>query len=94
MAFGFEKIATFEQVAKVLSAFDYDGIEVGASSTTSRSSASRTRRVERSSSGGSTTISASRSPASPPAPTATSFRLPWATGSQDVYDEYLKFFES
>jgi len=29
MAFGFEKMATFEQVAKVLSAFGYDVIEVG-----------------------------------------------------------------
>ena len=30
MAFGFEpKMATMEQVAKVLSAFEYDGVELG-----------------------------------------------------------------
>src|SRR5918994_209966 len=29
MAFGFEKMATLEQVAEVLSAFGYDGIELG-----------------------------------------------------------------
>ena len=29
-----------------------------------------------------------------PGPYGDLFRLPWATGSQEVYDEYLKYFDS
>ena len=93
MAFGFEpKLATMEQVAKVLSAFEYDGIELGGFNRL---------HVER------FPDKASRSKLKSwlnddlgleiagiaPGPYGDLFRLPWATGSQEVYDEYIKYFE-
>ena len=94
MAFGFEKMATFDQVAKVLSAFDYDGIEVGGffdHVTVERfpDKASRTKLKQWLNDDLDLEIAGIA-----PGPYGDLFRLPWATGSQEVYDEYLKYFES
>ena len=87
MAFGFEKMATFDQVAKVLSAFDYDGIEVGGffdHVTVERfpDKASRTKLKRWLNDDLGLEIAGIA-----PGPYGDLFRLPWATGSQDVYDE-------
>lgn len=92
-AFGFEpKMATFEQTAQVLSAFDYDGIEVGGffdHVTVERfpDKASRTKLKKWIDSLDLEIAGIA------PGPYGDLFRLPWATGSQDVYDEYIEYFE-
>ena len=77
----------------MLSAFGYDGIEVGASSTMRPSTGIRTRRAGRSSASGPDDLSLEIAGIAP-GPYGDLFRLPWATGSQEVYDEYIRYFES
>ena len=95
MAFGFEpKMATMEQVCQVLSAFGYDGIELGGffdHCTVERfpDKASRAEAARR----GSTDELGLEIAGIAPGPYGDLFRLPWATGSQEVYDEYIQYFE-
>jgi len=94
MAFGFENMATMEQVARVLSAFGYDGIELGGffdHCTVERfpDKASRKKLKKWLNDDLGLEIAGIA-----PGPYGDLFRLQWATGSQDVYDEYIKFFES
>ena len=94
MAFGFEKMATFEQVAKVLSAFDYDGIEVGGffdHVTVERFPDKKSRSELKKWLNDDLGLEIA---GIAPGPYGDLFRLPWATGSQEVYDEYLRYFDS
>ncbi len=94
MAFGFEpKMATMEQVCQVLSAFEYDGVELGGffdhctvERFPDKSSRTKLRKWINDDLGLEIAGIA-------PGPYGDLFRLPWATGSQEVYDEYLKYFE-
>ena len=93
MAFGFEPMASLEQVTQVLAAFDYDGIEIGGffdHATVERypDKASRDKLKAHINSLGLEIAGIA------PGPYGDLFRLPWATGSQEVYDEYLEYFES
>jgi sugar phosphate isomerase/epimerase len=94
MAFGFDHMASMEQVCKVLSAFDYDGVELGGffdHCTVERfpDKASRDKLRKWINDDLGLEIAGIA-----PGPYGDLFRLPWATGSQDVYDEYIAYFES
>ena len=94
MAFGFDPPASLEQVANVLSAFGYDGIELGGffdHATVERfpDKASRQELKKWLTDDLGLEIAGIA-----PGPYGDLFRLPWATGSQDVYDEYIRYFES
>jgi len=94
MAFGFDPPASLEQVAKVLSAFGYDGIEVGGffdHATVERfpDKASRQKLKKWLTDDLGLEIAGIA-----PGPYGDLFRLPWATGSQEIYDEYIRYFES
>jgi len=92
MAFGFEPMASLEQVAQVLSAFGYDGIEIGGffdHATVERFPDKASRDKLRAYFDGLDLELAGIAPG----PYGDLFRLPWATGSQEVYDEYLEYFE-
>jgi sugar phosphate isomerase/epimerase len=94
MAFGFEHMSTMEQACKVLSAFGYDGVELGGffdHCTVERfpDKASRDKLRKWINDDLGLEIAGIA-----PGPYGDLFRLPWATGSQEVYDEYLKYFES
>src|SRR5205823_2793709 len=94
MAFGFDPPATLEQVAQVLSAFGYDGIEVGGffdHATVERFPDKQSREKLRS---WLTDDLGLEIAGIAPGPYGDLFRLPWATGSEEVYDEYLEYFES
>jgi sugar phosphate isomerase/epimerase len=85
-------MATLEQVAQVLSAFGYDGIELGGffdHATVERfpDKASRGKLKDRLDGLGLEVAGIA------PGPYGDLFRLPWATGSQEVYDEYLEYFD-
>jgi sugar phosphate isomerase/epimerase len=94
MAFGFEpKMATMEQVAQVLSAWEYDGIELGGffdhctvERFPDRESRVKLKKWLNDDLGLEIAGIA-------PGPYGDLFRLPWATGSQEVYDEYIEYFE-
>jgi sugar phosphate isomerase/epimerase len=94
MAFGFEpKVATMEQVCTVLSAFDYDGVELGGffdHCTVERFPDRASREKLRSWIVDDLGLEIA---GIAPGPYGDLFRLPWATGSQEVYDEYIKYFE-
>ncbi len=92
-AFGFDKMATLEQAATVLSVFGYDGIELGGffdHATVERYPGKESRKKLKAwlDSLGLEIAGIA------PGPYGDLFRLPWATGSQDVYDEYIRYFES
>ena len=94
MAFGFEPPATMEQVAKVLSAFGYDGIELGGffdHATVERFPDKASRQKLKSWLNDDLGLEIA---GIAPGPYGDLFRLPWATGSQEVYDEYIRYFES
>jgi sugar phosphate isomerase/epimerase len=93
MAFGFEPPATLDQVLPVLSAWGYDGVELGGffdHVTVERypDKASRAKLKAHLDDLGLEVAGIA------PGPYGDLFRLPWATGSQEVYDEYLEYFES
>jgi sugar phosphate isomerase/epimerase len=93
MAFGFDPMATMEQVAKVLSAFGYDGIELGGfydHCTVERFPDKASRQKLRSWLNDDLNLEIA---GIAPGPYGDLFRLPWATGSQEVYDEYIDYFE-
>ncbi len=94
MAFGFEpKMATLEQVAPVLAAFEYDGIELGGffdHATVERFPDQASRKQLK----GWLDSLGLEIAGIAPGPYGDLFRLPWATGSQEVYDEYIEYFES
>jgi sugar phosphate isomerase/epimerase len=94
MAFGFDPPASLEQVANVLSAFGYDGIEVGGffdHATVERYPDKASREKLRK---WLTDDLGLEIAGIAPGPYGDLFRLPWATGSQEVYDEYIRYFES
>ena len=91
LAFGMETIPTLEQVVKVLSAFGYDGIELGGffdHATVERypDLASRKQLVEWI--GGHDLEIAGYAPG----PYGDFGKLPWATGGDDVVAAYEEFF--
>ena len=93
LGFGFERPATLEQVVKVLSAFEYDGIELGGffdHATVERypDAASRKKLVEWISSHDLEICGYA------PGPYGDFGRLPWATGGDDVVAEYERFFDA
>src|SRR5207247_7551980 len=84
MAFGFEKPATLEQVAKVLSAFGYDGIELGGffdHATVERFPDMQSRKKLR----GWLDSLGLEIAGIAPGPYGALFRLPWAPGWQHGY---------
>lgn len=93
MGFGFETPATLEQVAKVLSAFDYDGIELAGffdhatlekyPDKKSRDALARWLRDELD----------LELVAYSPGPYGDFGRLQWATGDADVLSAYKEFFD-
>ena len=92
MAFGFDPPASLEQVANVLSAFGYNGIELGGffdHATVERfpDKASRQKLKK-----WLTEDLGLELAGIAPGPYGDLFRLPWATGSQEVYDEYIRYF--
>jgi sugar phosphate isomerase/epimerase len=94
MAFGFDPMASMEQVAKVLSAFGYDGIELGGfydHCTVERFPDKASRQRLRSWLNDDLGLEIA---GIAPGPYGDLFRLPWATGSQEVYDEYIAYFEA
>ena len=93
LAFGMDPIPSLEQVVDVLSAFGYDGIELAGffdHATLDRypDAASRKKLVEWISSKNLEIAGYA------PGPYGDFGRLPWATGSQAVLDEYMAFFEA
>jgi sugar phosphate isomerase/epimerase len=93
LAFGFDPIPTLEQVVKVLSAFEYDGIELAGffdHATVERypDKESRRRLVDF------ITSHELEIAGYAPGPYGDFGRLPWATGSEDVLAEYERFFEA
>ena len=94
MAFGFDPMASMEQVCKVLSAFEYDGVELGGffdHCTVERfpDKASRQKLKKWINDDLGLEIAGIA-----PGPYGDLFRLPWATGDDAVYDEYIQYFES
>ncbi len=93
MAFGFDPPAKLEEILPVLSAWGYDGVELGGffdHVTVERypDRASRDKLKQHLADLGLEVAGIA------PGPYGDLFRLPWATGSQEVYDEYLEYFES
>ncbi len=93
MAFGFDPPAALDEVLPVLGAWGYDGVELGGffdHATVERypDKASRKKLKEHIDSLGLEIAGIA------PGPYGDLFRLPWATGSQEVYDEYIEYFES
>lgn len=93
MAFGFDPPAKLDEVLPVLSAWGYDGVELGGffdHVTVERypDKASRDKLKQHLADLGLEIAGLA------PGPYGDLFRLPWATGSQEVYDEYLEYFES
>ena len=93
MAFGFDPPAALDEVLPVLGAWGYDGVELGGffdHATVERypDKASRKKLKEHIDSLGLEIAGIA------PGPYGDLFRLPWATGSQEVYDEYISYFES
>jgi sugar phosphate isomerase/epimerase len=93
LGFGFERPATLEQVVKVLSAFEYDGIELAGffdhvTLEKYPDKASRKKLVEYIH-GHDLELAGYA-----PGPYGDFGRLPWATGPQSVLDEYMAFFEA
>lgn len=92
MAFGFDRPATLEQVVDVLSAFGYDGIEIGGffdHATVERYPDKESRRK---------LVDWLRSKnleiaGIAPGPYGDMGRLPWALGSEDVLRDYKEYFE-
>jgi sugar phosphate isomerase/epimerase len=93
LAFGFDPVPTLDQVVKVLSAFGYDGVELGGffdHATTQRfpDQASRGRlRKEIVEGYGLELVGYA------PGPYGDFGRLPWATGGDDVFEAYGEFFD-
>lgn len=92
MAFGLEPAATLEQVVDVLSAFGYDGIELGGffDHATVERYPDKASRAE--------LVSWIRSrdleiAGYAPGPYGDFGKYPWATGSENVLSAYEKFFE-
>lgn len=93
MGFGFDKPASMEAVCKVLSAFGYDGVELGGffdHCTVERFPDKESRRKLKSWLNDDLNLEIC---GIAPGPYGDLFRLPWATGSQEVYDEYIEYFE-
>ncbi len=93
MAFGFEPQATMEAVCKVLSAFNYDGVELGGffdHCTVERFPDKESRQKLRKWINDDLGLEIA---GIAPGPYGDLFRLPWATGSDDVYEEYIEYFE-
>lgn len=93
MAFGFDPPAKLDEVLPVLAAWGYDGVELGGffdHVTVERypDKASRDKLKQHLADLGLEVAGIA------PGPYGDLFRLPWATGSQEVYDEYLEYFES
>lgn len=93
LGFGFSTPATLEQVVKVLSAFDYDGIELGGffdHATVERypDKASRRKLVDWVHSYDLEICGYA------PGPYGDFGRMPWATGGEDVVAEYERFFDA
>ena len=89
MAFGFDPPAALDEVLPVLGAWGYDGVELGGffdHATVERypDKASRKKLKEHIDSLGLEIAGIA------PGPYGDLFRLPWATGSQEVYDEYIE----
>jgi sugar phosphate isomerase/epimerase len=94
LGFGFERPATLEQVARVLSAFEYDGIELAGffdHVTLERYPDAASRRKLRSWLTGELNLELV---GYAPGPYGDFGRLPWATGSEDVLAEYMRFFDA
>ncbi len=92
VAFGFDPVPSLDQALKVLSAFDYDGVELGGfldHATIERfpDSASRQQLVEQVKSLDLEICGYA------PGPYGDFGRLPWATGDEDVVKAYDQFFE-
>lgn len=94
LGFGFEQPATLEQVARVLSAFEYDGIELGGffdhatvERYPDRESRTKLKKWLNDDLGLELVGYA-------PGPYGDFGRLPWATGGDDVLAEYRKFFDA
>jgi sugar phosphate isomerase/epimerase len=91
MAFGFDRMASLDQVIAVLSAFGYDGIELGGffdHATIERypDKASRRRLAEQ-------LEAAGLEPAGlAPGPNGDLGRLPWSTAGGEVLEEYKRWF--
>lgn len=93
LAFGFDPIPTLEQVVKVLSAFEYDGIELAgffdhATVDKYPDAASRKKLADWIASYDLELVGYA------PGPYGDFGRLPWATGSDDVLAEYGRFFDA
>ena len=93
LAFGFDPMPTLEQVVKVLSAFEYDGIELAgffdhATVEKYPDAASRKKLVQ-----WITEEHGLELVGYAPGPYGDFGRLPWATGSDEVVAEYEKCFE-
>jgi sugar phosphate isomerase/epimerase len=94
LAFGFDPIPSLEQVVKVLSAFEYDGIELAgffdhATVEKYPDAASRKKLAEWITGEYGLELAGYA-----PGPYGDFGRLAWATGSEDVLAEYEKFFEA
>jgi sugar phosphate isomerase/epimerase len=93
LAFGFDPVPTLDQVVKVLSAFGYDGVELGGffdHATTERfpDQASRKRLRDEIVEGYGLELVGYA-----PGPYGDFGRLPWATGGDDVLAAYMQFFD-
>jgi sugar phosphate isomerase/epimerase len=92
MAFGFDPPAALDQVLPVLAAWGYDGVELGGffdHATVERYPDKASRKKLKAHLDGLGLEVAGIAPG----PYGDLFRLPWATGSQEVYDEYIEYFE-
>lgn len=94
MAFGFDPMASMEQACKVLSAFGYDGVELGGffdHCTVERFPDKTSRQKLKKWINDDLGLEIA---GIAPGPYGDLFRLPWATGSDEVYKEYIDYFEA
>src|SRR3990172_9523098 len=92
LAFGFERPATLEQVAKVLSAFGYDGIELAGffdHATVEKYPDRESRKRLRDWLASLNLEIAGYAPG----PYGDFGKMPWATGGEDVLAAYRSFFD-
>jgi len=92
MSFGFKNMATLDQTIRVLGAFNYDGIELGGffdHATLERFPTAQSRKELGKWIADNGMVVAGIAPG----PYGDLGRLPWATGDDAVYKEYLGWFE-
>ena len=87
------EMATMEQVVRGAVGVRVRRVELGGFFDHARSSASRTRRAAQKLREWIVDELNLEIAGIAPGPYGDLFRLPWATGSQEVYDEYLEYFE-